>query len=82
MPYNLSTPSIIIVEVVLPEILAPIFTRQSIKSPTSGSQAALLIIVVPFASDAAIIKFSVAPTEANLNFILQPFNPLGALACR
>ena len=68
------------VELPFPSILAPIRSKQSIKSPISGSQAALLIIVVPLASEAAIIKFSVAPTDANRNFIGHPFNPFGAVA--
>ena len=37
-------------------------------------------IVVPLAKLAAIIKFSVAPTDIFGNSILAPFNPLKAVA--
>ena len=37
-------------------------------------------MVVPLAKLAAIIKFSVAPTEILGNLILFPFNPFGAFA--
>ena len=33
------------------------------------------------ANDAAIIKFSVAPTDIFENLIFEPFNPFGACAC-
>jgi hypothetical protein len=36
---------------------------------------------VPFAKLAAIIKFSVAPTEIFGNRILAPIKPFGAVAC-
>ena len=40
--------------------------------------AQLLKIVVPFAWLAAIIKFSVAPTEIFGKLILDPIKPFGA----
>ena len=36
---------------------------------------------MPLARLAAIIKFSVAPTEIFENRILEPIKPLGAVAC-
>ena len=51
-----------------------------IKSLISGSMAQLLKTVVPFAWLAAIIKFSVAPTDIFENRILFPINPFGAVA--
>ena len=42
--------------------------------------AQLLKTVIPFAKLAAIIKFSVAPTDIFGNLILFPINPLGAVA--
>ncbi len=80
VPCNCETPSIIIFEVPLPSIIAPILIKHSIMSPTSGSQAALVITVVPLAIEAAIIRFSVAPTDANGKFIAHPFRPLAAVA--
>ena len=41
----------------------PIFARHSARSVISGSRAALASTVVPLASAAAIIRFSVAPTD-------------------
>ena len=37
-------------------------------------------IVIPLAKLAAIIKFSVAPTDIFGNLIFAPFNPIGAVA--
>ena len=51
-----------------------------IKSFISGSIAQFDNIVSPFAKLAAIIRFSVAPTDILGNLILFPFKPLGALA--
>ena len=56
-------------------ISAPIAFKQSIKSIISGSIAILLISVSPLAKVAAIIIFSVAPTEIIGSSILAPFNP-------
>ena len=44
-------------------ILQPVLIKKFTKSFISGSIAQLLRIVVPFAKLAAIIKFSVAPTD-------------------
>jgi len=61
--------------------LHPILFKKLTKSFISGSIAQLLKTVVPFAKLAAIIKFSVAPTDIFENFILFPINPFGASAC-
>ena len=60
--------------------LQPMFLKKLIKSLISGSIAQFFRIVFPFAKVAAIIKFSVAPTDIFGNLILFPFKPLGALA--
>ena len=62
-------------------MLHPALIKKLTKSFISGSIAQLLKIVVPFARLAAIIKFSVAPTEIFENRILEPIKPLGAVAC-
>ena len=61
-PCSFSTPSIVIEGVPMPLIFAPIFTRHSAKSTTSGSTAQFSNTVVPSASVAAISRFSVPPT--------------------
>ena len=61
-------------------IFDPALIKKLTKSFISGSIAQLLKIVVPFARVAAIIKFSVAPTEIFENRILEPIKPLGAVA--
>ncbi len=63
-----------------PEIFAPILLRQSARSTTSGSQAALSITVVPWASEAAIIAVWVPPTVTLENAISPPASPRGARA--
>ena len=55
-----------------PFIDAPILMRQFAKSIISGSFAAFRILVLPFANDAAIITFSVAPTEIFGKLISAP----------
>ena len=75
------TPSILIERLEIHFILHPALFKKLTKSFISGSIAQLLKIVVPFAKLAAIIKFSVAPTEIFENRILDPFKPLGAVAC-
>ena len=62
-PDRLSTPSMVIVGVPAPETFAPILFSKSARSAISGSQAALLIEVMPWASTAASMVCSVAPTE-------------------
>jgi len=57
-----STPSISRVVVPLPFIFAPILFRRSIVESTSGSIAALNILVFPFAKTATIRALIVAPT--------------------
>ena len=63
-----------------PVIFAPIEIKNSPRSTTSGSRAALSIVVTPLAKVAAVIIFSVAPTLGNSSEILAPVNPLGASA--
>ena len=77
---NLLTPVISIVCEPSPVILAPIAVKNSPRSTTSGSRAALSIVVTPFAKVAAVIIFSVAPTLGNSRVIFAPLNPLGASA--
>ena len=48
--------------------------RYSPKSLISGSRATLLIVVVPFAKTAAVIRFSVAPTLGKTKSIVAPCN--------
>jgi hypothetical protein len=57
-----------------PLILAPIFIKQLVKSTTSGSFAALRIVVVPSAKQAAIITFSVPVTLTGSKDILAPLS--------
>ena len=84
VPFNLSTPLIVIVSVPSPEIFAPIDLRHVTKSTISGSIAAFFSWDLPFARQAAITKFSVAPTDANFNLCSPPTNLplLGVCACR
>ena len=62
VPCSRSTPSMTKRSEPRPTILAPIFTNNSAKLPTSGSRAAFSKIVVPCAKQAAINKFSVPVT--------------------
>ena len=64
-----------IVSVPWPVIFAPIAFRQFPRSIISGSLAALMIWVLPLARLAAIIVFSVAPTDTTGNTILFPTRP-------
>ena len=73
--FNFVTPSIVIVVVPRPEIFAPISIKKLPISTISGSRAALSITVVPLASTAAIMMFSVAPTDGKSNSILVPVRP-------
>ena len=54
-------------------ILAPHLFRKQHKSSISGSIAAFIIFVVPFAVTAAKIMFSVAPTLGKERKIVAPF---------
>ena len=58
-----ATPSMVSVSVPTPSTGTPSAMRQCARSVISGSRAALSSTVVPLASAAAIIRFSVAPTE-------------------
>ena len=59
---------------------APIFSRNAIRSSTSGSCAAGRMTVCPSASVAASIAFSVPMTETNGNLTSEPRSRPGALA--
>jgi hypothetical protein len=61
-PCSAETPRIVIVCVPAPSIFPPIRLRSAARSVTSGSQAAFSRTVVPSASVAAIIRFSVPVT--------------------
>ena len=67
-----STPLITSREVPMPSTSAPILTSMSQRSTTSGSRAALSIVVVPEANTAAVTMFSVAPTLGNENAMSAP----------
>ena len=67
-----STPSISIVAVPAPITCAPMRSRNAARSVTSGSRAAFSITVVPLASTAAHIRFSVAPTLGNSSTTRAP----------
>ena len=78
--FRFDTPSIFIVCDPRPEIFAPIAIKNSPRSTTSGSLAAFSIVVIPFASVAAVIIFSVAPTLGNSKTTKAPVNACLALA--
>ncbi|CAB4587108.1 unannotated protein [freshwater metagenome] len=80
MGFNFFTPVIVIFVVPSPWIFAPIEIRNSPRSTRSGSRAALSIVVTPSARTAAVIMFSVAPTEGKSSTIAAPFKPCGARA--
>ncbi len=65
-PCKLSTPSMRMVSVPAPRILAPILFRRIAVSTISGSLAGLSNTVVPSAKAAASITFTVVPTLARL----------------
>ena len=67
-----STPSIVISDVPAPRILAPILFSTRPSSSTSGSRAAFSSVVIPLASAAAIIKFSVPVTVTMSKTIVAP----------
>ncbi len=56
------------------DTFAPMALRKFIRSSISGSFAAFLIIVSPSAKMAALIIFSVAPTEGNRKLISPPIS--------
>ena len=59
------TPVMVIVGEPAPSTCAPIWFNIVHRSTTSGSRAALWMVVTPSATTAAIRMFSVAPTEGN-----------------
>ena len=67
-----STPRTTRVAVPMPEMSAPIATNISQRSTTSGSRAALSIVVTPSANTAAVTMFSVAPTLGKPNVTSAP----------
>ena len=74
------TPTILRDRFAIHFILHPDLIKKLIRSFISGSIAQLFKVVVHLAKLAAIIKFSVAPTDIFENLILLPINPLGAEA--
>ena len=64
-PERRSTPVIANTFEPMPEISAPMRTRNRQRSCTCGSQAAFMIFVVPGVSEAAMTAFSVAITDAS-----------------
>src|SRR5215212_1494640 len=71
-PLSRSTPSMVRRLEPIPEIWAPRPTRNRHRSWTWGSQAALPMTVVPSASTAAMMAFSVAVTDASSRNIGAP----------
>ena len=61
-------------------MFAPANLRKFVKSFISGSHAQFFRYVVPLAKEAAIITFSVAPTDIEGNLILLPISPFLASA--
>ena len=82
VPPNLSTPCISILLEPSPLICAPIDRKHFTRSTISGSFAAFFKTEVPLAKEAAIIKFSVAPTDAMRISKVPAFNRPLDLACR
>ena len=72
--WSFGTPSIVIFSVPAPFILAPMLLSNSAILDISASLAALFIVVIPFAIDAANMMFIVAPTDAKSKYISAPFN--------
>ena len=64
----------VILLVPAPSIFAPMPCKQAARSTTSGSCAAFSMAVVPFASVAAIIRFSVPVTETVSMNMCAPCN--------
>ncbi len=75
-PDSSCTPSISIRSVPAPSIRAPISTSRRARSLTSGSRAAFTMTVVPSASAAAIIRFSVPVTVTRSVVMRAPFSRL------
>ena len=73
-PPSSRTPSISIRSVPAPRIFAPMALSSRARSKTSGSRAAFSRIVVPSASAAAIMRFSVPVTVTRSKTIRVPFS--------
>ena len=73
------TPRTVMNPVPPPLMSAPILLRNAIMSSTSGSCAVLSMIVVPGASDAAIIRFSVPVCDGVSRYRCAPRRPSGAV---
>ena len=71
---SLPTPWTVMKPVPPPLICAPILVRNEIMSSTSGSDAVLSITVVPAASDAAMIRFSVPVWEGVSRYRWSPWS--------
>ena len=71
-----STPSTVMVLVPAPITCAPMRFRNAVRSVISGSRAAFSITVSPFASTAAVSRFSVAPTLGNSSTMRAPHSAL------
>jgi len=69
------TPSTVTKPVPPPVIRAPILVRKAMTSSTSGSWAALSMMVVPGASDAAMIRFSVPVWDGVSRYRWAPRSP-------
>ena len=82
VPPKVSTPCISIVPEPSPLISAPIDLKHFTRSTISGSFAAFFKTEVPLAKDAAIMKFSVAPTEAIRISKVPAFNRPLDCACK
>lgn len=72
-PCRRSWPSIVRVLVPIPSIFAPIADKQFARSVISGSLAAFVMTLVPFARVAAMRALTVAPTDTASNWISAPF---------
>ena len=75
-----AVPWIVNIAVPIPSILTPLSFKISHSWTTSGSLAALVIVVAPLARAAAITMFAVPVTVILSKIISQPFNPSGAVA--
>ena len=75
-PCNDSTPSMTMRSLPCPLMRAPILMSNSARSTTSGSRAAFSSTVCPWASTAAIIRFSVPVTVTISVRITAPFRRL------
>ena len=76
-PLREETPSMVMMEVPWPVILAPMALRKLARSTTSGSRAAFSMTVTPSAREAAMSRFSVPPTVGKSRVILAPLRPPG-----